>query len=115
METSTGGSPEHLLQDLDKALRQYLANSPHARIHATEAAAQIADKEPDMFWNDADPEHCGDSIFEIIDREWANGALVVGDTMIIQRAVRMENITVCVIPDAQNPEYVDYEIIKAPA
>ena len=37
----TGGSPEHLLQDLDKGLSKALAGTPGAKLHATEAAAAI--------------------------------------------------------------------------
>ena len=101
-----------LLQDECKGLSQYLANAPHARLNGNEATAKILASKPDLFWNDADPEHCGDSIFELVDREWANGAIDVGDTMVVQRAVRLENITVRVIPDAKNPEYIDYEIVE---
>lgn len=37
----TSGSPELLLQDHDRKLSQALAGAPHAKLHATEAAAAI--------------------------------------------------------------------------
>jgi len=38
---ATGGSPEHLLQDQNRDLSRALAGKPGARLHATEAAADI--------------------------------------------------------------------------
>lgn len=38
----TGGSPEHMLQDLSRELSRWLADKPDARLHAREAAAAIA-------------------------------------------------------------------------
>ena len=37
-----GGSPEHMMQDLNRDLSQWLSNQPGAKLHATEAAAEIA-------------------------------------------------------------------------
>lgn len=38
----TGESQEHMLQDMDRGLSRWLSNQPGARLHATEAAAAIA-------------------------------------------------------------------------
>jgi len=67
------------------------------------------DAKPDMFWNDADPEHGRDSIHEILDDEWGDGILSIGDTRVIQQAVRLANITVRVIVDPDDEDSFDYE------
>lgn len=70
------------------------------------------DAEPNMFWNDADPERGRDSIHEILDDEWGDGILKVGETRVIQRAVRLANITVRVIADPDDEDSFDYEEVE---
>ena len=73
--------------------------------------ATLVQHEPTMFWNDADPEKSHDSIFEIVDEAWGEGSAGFMDTMTIQQAVRLPNITVRVISDPEDPEYPSYEVI----
>ena len=65
---------------------------------------------PNMFWNNDDPERCGDSIHEILDREWSNGTLEIGATLAIQQAMHMENCMVRVIK-GEDEDSFDYEVI----
>lgn len=105
---------QQLLQDEYKKLSQYPANAPHTKLHATEAAAQILieqNKQPDMFWNDNDPEVCCASISEVIDRAFSSGDIEIGEIMVIQRAIRMENVTVRLVPDTGAPYNCVYEIV----
>lgn len=67
---------------------------------------------PNLFWNDADPEHGETSIFEVIDREWNGGCMEHGAEMVIQQAVRLPNIRVRLIPcPTDGDDYFDYEVI----
>lgn len=74
---------------------------------------QVAQDKPDMFWNDADPEMAEGSIHDVIDREWGDGSVTVGDVMEIQQAIRLPNIKVRLIESAEDgPDYFDYEVIE---
>ena len=69
---------------------------------------------PNLFWNDADPEHGETSIFEVIDSEWNGGCMKHGDEMVIQQAVRLPNIRVRLVPcPTDGDDYFDYEAIDA--
>lgn len=68
--------------------------------------------EPDMFWDNSDPEQSFRSIFEIVDDAYGQGSVNFGDVMTIQRALRFRNIKVRVIPVADDPEYPDYEVVE---
>lgn len=74
-------------------------------------AALRAQGEPDMFWNDADPERCRDSIAEVIEYEWSNADAQVGDTMEIQQAIRLPNIKIRITADATDEDGFDFEVI----
>ena len=81
-------------------------------------AGRVAELEaalkPNLFWNDADPEHGETSIFEVIDSEWNGGCMKHGDEMFIQQAVRLPNIRVRLIPcPTDGDDYFDYEVIDA--
>lgn len=81
-------------------------------------AGRVAELEaalkPNLFWNDADPEHGETSIFEVIDSEWNGGCMKHGDEMVIQQAVRLPNIRVRLIPcPTDGDDYFDYEVIDA--
>jgi hypothetical protein len=72
-----------------------------------------AEPKPDMFWNDADPERSRGSIFQIVDDAFGDGSVSFGDVMTIQRAIRLPNVQVRVVPMADDPEYPDYEFVAA--
>lgn len=83
-------------------------------LHRIASAPVQADaQDADMFWNDDDPETCGECIQEIIDREYGDGTVRIGDTMTIQQAIRLQNIQVRVIAAKDDPDSWDYEIIDA--
>lgn len=71
-------------------------------------------EQANMFWNDADPERSADSIHEVIEREWSDGMLQIGDVLEIQRAVRLSNIKVELIPDPQDEDGFDYVVMPQP-
>ncbi len=68
---------------------------------------------PDMFWNSPNTWERAESIFELVDRAWAYGNAEIGDTLTIQRAVRLEDIQVRVIKDPDSPYLVNYEVVQA--
>lgn len=88
------------------------ANTALHLLRTTAQPEQVAQDKPTMFWDHDDPEVCQDSIFEVIDREWNGGTLKHGDVMEIQRAVRLPNIKVRLIPDGDGEDYFDYEVIE---
>ena len=79
----------------------------------TAPAAQGLSDAANMFWNDADPERGHDSIFEVLDAEFGDGVLSIGDTRVIQCAIRLPNITVQVVADPEDEDSFDYEVIAA--
>lgn len=72
------------------------------------AAAQ----EPNLFWNDADPEVGHTSIHDVLDREWNQDSIGINDTLVIQRAVSLPKITVRIIADPTDPDGFDYEVVE---
>ena len=91
---------------------------PNIRSERDALAGRVAELEaalkPNLFWNDADPEHGETSIFEVIDSEWNGGCMKHGDEMVIQQAVRLPNIRVRLIPcPTDGDDYFDYEVIDA--
>jgi hypothetical protein len=88
-----------------------LINWYHA---AWKEEAQSADsRDADLFWNDADPEQCAYSIHEVIDREYSDGSIRIGDIMTIQQAIRLPNIQVRIIASEDDPNDWEYEVISA--
>ena len=75
-------------------------------------AALAATAAPNMFWNDADPERGHDSIHEVLDAEFGDGTLLIGETRVIQQAVRLANVTVRVIADPDDEHGFDYEEVQ---
>lgn len=89
-------------------------------IIAQERGAKIdelkAKLEPDMFWNDADPEMASSSIYDVVNDAFNDGTVNAGDVMTIQQAVRMENIQVKLIQDPENPDdSIEYEVVTSTA
>lgn len=76
------------------------------------ANASCQDEKADMFWNDDDPEQCGQSIHEIIDREYGDGSVNIGDVMTIQRAVSLPKVDVRLVAAKDAGDDWDYEIIE---
>jgi len=80
-------------------------NEPWATVRARLAALV----KPDMFWDDADPEMASGSIHEVLADLWNDGSRSLGDTVTIQQAVRLDNITVRFIANGENDGGFDYE------
>ena len=107
-----------VLREEGPDLTKYLASINHAMEAAAPnqtpaPAAQGLSDAANMFWNDADPERGHDSIFEVLDAEFGDGVLSIGDTRVIQCAIRLPNITVQVVADPEDEDSFDYEIIAA--
>jgi hypothetical protein len=68
--------------------------------------------EPNLFWNDDDPEMPHSSIDEFLNDEWCNGCLEVGDVRTVQRAIRLPNETVRVTVVTDDGD-IEYETIEA--
>lgn len=76
--------------------------------------AEPAPTEPDMFWNDDDPERPYSSIDEFLNDEICNGTeLEVGHTRTIQRAIRLPNIEIRITSVRGEECEADYEVIAA--
>ena len=74
------------------------------RLATPQSSAPVVGEEPDLFWDDNDPEFARESIDEVVHRRWEDGNLVTGDTVTVQRAIRLSNVTViATVPD----EYPD--------
>lgn len=87
------------IEDLERALIQERARTREEPV-------------PDMFWNDGNPhEVASSSIFALVDEEWANGVVVIGDTLTIQQAVSLPTIKVRVVKGSE-PYTVDYEVVE---
>lgn len=82
------------------------------RISKQAVALQTSGQEPNMFWNDNDQEVCHMSIHDVLDAEWRDGTLEIGDTRVIQQAVNVPKITVRVIEDENVFGEFDYEIVE---
>lgn len=68
--------------------------------------------EPDMFWNDADPEKPYSSVDEFLNAEICSGMpLEVGDTRTIQCAIRLPNFDVRVTSIDEEESEAEFEII----
>jgi hypothetical protein len=71
--------------------------------------------EPDLFWNDDDPEKPYSSIDEFLNHEICNGNdLEVGHTRTIQRAIRLPNIEIRITAVHDEECEADYEVIEKP-
>ena len=69
---------------------------------------------PDMFWDDADPEKPYGSIDEFLNHEICNGMpLEVGDVRTVQRAIRLENISIRITAIDDEECEAEYEVIAA--
>lgn len=81
-------------------------------------AQQDADKvdaEPDMFWDDNDPERCQDSIHNVLVEVQCNRDLSVGDVVEVQRAIRLPNASVRItaVENEDGSGDLEYEVIDA--
>lgn len=66
-----------------------------------------------MFWDFADSEHCYDSIKDLLNDEWRNISIDVGDLFTIQRAAKMENINIRVTSIDDESRATEFEVINA--
>jgi hypothetical protein len=92
-----------------------VADPGHVHVNGVRYRVEGGETKPDMFWNDADPERSRGSIFEVVDDAFGDGSVSFGDVMTIQRAIRLPNVQVRVVPMADDPEYPDYEFFEPEA
>lgn len=94
----------------------YKQAEKYAAIATAAPVAQLSDPpEADMFWNNDDPERCADSIHEVLEREWQDGILQVGDIRTIQQAMKLPNVRVIVTSADGDEDGFDYDLIRCAA
>ncbi len=81
---------------------------------AQDTDADKVDAEPDMFWDDDDPERCQDSLHNVLVEVQCNRDLSVGDVVEVQRAIRLPNVSVRItaVEDEDGDGDLEYEIIN---
>ena len=93
-----------------------LPPAPGATPPQAAPVAQLSEPpEADMFWNNDDPERCADSIHEVLEWEWQDGILQVGDIRTIQQAMKMPNVRVRVTSAKNDEDGFDYDFIEPAA
>ena len=82
---------------------------------AQDTDAAKVDAEPDMFWDDDDPERCQDSIHNVLVEVQCNRGLSVGNVVEVQRAIRLPNVSVRItaVEDEDGGGDLEYEVIDA--
>ncbi|WP_394065380.1 hypothetical protein [Alcaligenes sp. WGS1538] len=82
---------------------------------AQDTDAAKVDAEPDMFWDDDDPERCQDSIHNVLVEVQCNHGLSVGNVVEVQRAIRLPNVSVRItaVEDEDGGGDLEYEVIDA--
>lgn len=91
----------------------YTAEQMREYARAAIALSKQDSGDADMFWDADDPEQCAESVHEVIDREYGNGSVNIGDTMTIQRAAKLPNIQVRIVAAEDDADDWDYEVIDA--
>ncbi|HRO20851.1 hypothetical protein [Alcaligenes phenolicus] len=109
---------EPLPDDIQEELRAETFGKVAAMAYQMLQAQQDADKvdaEPDMYWDDDDPERCQDSIHNVLVEVQCNRDLSVGDVVEVQRAIRLPNASVRItaVENEDGSGDLEYEVIDA--
>lgn len=102
---------EHIAKtDLGQRLEHHIT-----QLVGKQQDAEKVDAEPDMFWDDDDPERCQDSIHNVLVEVQCNRDLSVGDVVEVQRAIRLPNVSVRItaVEDEDGSGDLEYEVIDA--
>lgn len=124
-QVATGGgksSPLFVVRDKTTQLAEDVFADEHPVLYgllqaraALQSSADVRDvSKPDMFWNNDDPEKQFDSIDEMLNDLWNQGAEPeVGSVFEVQRGIRLPNIKVIVTAVDENAGEFGYEEIDA--
>ncbi|WP_374697324.1 Lar family restriction alleviation protein [Alcaligenes nematophilus] len=102
---------EHIAKtDLGQRLEHHIT-----QLVGKQQDAEKVDAEPDMFWDDDDPERCQDSIHNVLVEVQCNRDLSVGNVVEVQRAIRLPNVSVRItaVEDEDGSGDLEYEVIDA--
>jgi hypothetical protein len=72
------------------------------------------DPTPDMFWKAADSDTNYASIDELLNDEWCNGSIEVGETRQVMRALSLPNVTIKVTRIDDDSGDIEYAVLPTP-
>lgn len=116
-QRSVDDAPEFAREILEKELRRLHAENEALKreIAATKPAEQAMNA--DMFWDADEPERCETSINNVVVGADSCRGLNVGDTVTIQRAVKLPDLDVRItmVPDSEGNGDIEWEELAAQA